>query len=115
MRSPPSPRSRTAARFWDWAPGTQRSMESGSSHRPGPSPKMRSSSFVRMSRPALRTTAADELVGARAIVGTPDECAARLRELKATGIDSLIVPLAGRGRLETWRKIRDEILDQIIV
>ncbi|TMF27831.1 MAG: LLM class flavin-dependent oxidoreductase, partial [Chloroflexi bacterium] len=60
-------------------------------------------------------TVSDELVRALAIVGTPHECAARLRELKATGIDSLIVPLAGRGRLETWRKIRDEILDQIIV
>ena len=60
-------------------------------------------------------TVSDELVRALAIVGTSDECAARLRELKATGIDSLIVPLAGRGRLETWRKIRDEILDQIIV
>jgi 5,10-methylenetetrahydromethanopterin reductase len=60
-------------------------------------------------------TVSDELVRALAIVGTPDECAARLRDLKATGIDSLIVPLAGRGRLETWRKIRAEILDQIIV
>lgn len=57
----------------------------------------------------------DELVRALAIVGTSDECAARLRDLRATGIDSLIFPLAGRGRLETWRKIRDEILDQIIV
>lgn len=57
----------------------------------------------------------DELVRALAIVGGPDECAARLRELQATGVDALIFPLAGRGRLETWRKIRDEILDQIIV
>lgn len=57
----------------------------------------------------------DDLVRALAIVGTPDECAARLRDLQATGIDSLIFPLAGRGRLETWRKLRDEILAQIMV
>jgi len=57
----------------------------------------------------------DDLVRALAIVGTPDECAARLRDLQATGIDSLIFPLAGRGRLERWRKLRDEILDQIMV
>lgn len=52
----------------------------------------------------------DDLVRTLAIVGTPQECAARLRTLQATGIDSLIFPLAGRGRLERWRKIRDEIL-----
>lgn len=52
----------------------------------------------------------DELVRALAVVGSADECAARLRELRATGIDSLIFPLAGRGRLETWRKIRDQIM-----
>ena len=57
----------------------------------------------------------DDLVRALAIVGTPAECAARLRDLQATGIDSLIFPLAGRGRLERWRKLRDEILDQIMV
>jgi 5,10-methylenetetrahydromethanopterin reductase len=57
----------------------------------------------------------DDLVRALAIVGTPDECAARLRDLQATGIDSLIFPLAGRGRLERWRKVRDEILGQLMV
>ena len=57
----------------------------------------------------------DELVRALAIVGTPDECASRLRELQATGIDALIFPLAGRQRIERWRTIRGEILDQIIV
>lgn len=57
----------------------------------------------------------DDLVRALAIVGTPSECAGRLRDLQATGIDSLIFPLAGRGRLERWRKLRDEILDQIMV
>ena len=57
----------------------------------------------------------DELVHALAVVGTPDECAARLRELLACGVDSLIFPLAGRGRLERWRKLKGEILDQIMV
>ncbi len=57
----------------------------------------------------------DDLVGTLAIVGTNDECAARLRDLQATGIDSLIFPLAGRGRLERWRRLRDEILGQIMV
>ena len=57
----------------------------------------------------------DDLVRALAIVGTPEECVERLRGVQGTGIDSLIFPLAGRGRLERWRKIRDEILGQIIV
>lgn len=57
----------------------------------------------------------DELVRALAVVGTPEECAARLRELRATGIDALIFPLAGRNRVERWRTIRDDILAQIIV
>ena len=64
---------------------------------------------------AHNDSVSDDLVRALAIVGTPDECAARLRDLRATGLDSLIFPLAGRGRLETWREIRDGILDQIIV
>ena len=57
----------------------------------------------------------DELVRSLAIVGTPSECVERLRGLQATGLDSMIFPLAGRGRLERWRKLRDEILAQIIV
>jgi 5,10-methylenetetrahydromethanopterin reductase len=57
----------------------------------------------------------DDLVRTLAIVGTPDECAARLRELQATGIDGFIFPLAGRHRAERWRTIRDEVLAQIIV
>ena len=52
----------------------------------------------------------DELVRALAVVGTNDECAARLRELRQAGVDTFIFPLAGRGRAERWRKIRDEIL-----
>jgi alkanesulfonate monooxygenase SsuD/methylene tetrahydromethanopterin reductase-like flavin-dependent oxidoreductase (luciferase family) len=57
----------------------------------------------------------DDLVRALAVVGTSDECAAQLRALEATGLDALIFPLAGRHRLERWRKIRSEVLDQIIV
>jgi 5,10-methylenetetrahydromethanopterin reductase len=57
----------------------------------------------------------DELTRALAAVGTSDECAARLRELRSAGIDTLIFPLTGRNRLERWRVIRDEIVAQIIV
>ena len=59
--------------------------------------------------------ASDDLVRALAVVGTPEECASRLRELQRTGIDALIFPLAGRNRAERWRKLRDEVLSQIIV
>ena len=52
----------------------------------------------------------DELVRALAVVGTNDECAARLRELRQAGVDTFIFPLAGRGRAARWRKLRDEIL-----
>ncbi len=61
------------------------------------------------------TAVTDELVRALAVVGTADECAARLRELRAAGVDRFIFPLAGRGRLEHWKQIRDQVLSQIIV
>ncbi len=54
----------------------------------------------------------DELVRALTVVGSPDECAARLRELREAGVDTFIFPLAGRGRAERWRKLRDEILSR---
>ncbi len=57
----------------------------------------------------------DDLTRTLAIVGTSEECAARLRDLRATGVDAFIFPLAGRHRAERWRAIRDEILAQIIV
>lgn len=57
----------------------------------------------------------DDLVRALAVVGSPGECAARLRELKSTGIDTFIFPLAGRGRIERWRKLRDQVLAHIMV
>lgn len=57
----------------------------------------------------------DDLVRALAVVGSPGQCAARLRELKSTGIDTFIFPLAGRGRIERWRKLRDQVLAHIMV
>ncbi|HWO91703.1 MAG TPA: LLM class flavin-dependent oxidoreductase [Methylomirabilota bacterium] len=57
----------------------------------------------------------DDLTRALAIVGTPDECAERLRALRATGIDAFILPLAGRDRVDRWRKIRSQVLDQIML
>jgi 5,10-methylenetetrahydromethanopterin reductase len=57
----------------------------------------------------------DDLTRALAIVGTPDECAERLRALRATGIDAFILPLGGRDRVDRWRKIRSQVLDQIML
>ncbi len=57
----------------------------------------------------------DDLTRALAVVGTPDECAGRLRELRSAGVDTLMFPLTGRNRLESWRVIRDEIIPHIIV
>src|SRR5207245_2527279 len=51
----------------------------------------------------------DELTRALAVVGTPDECVARLRQLWSTGVDTLMFPLTGRNRVERWRKMCDEI------
>jgi 5,10-methylenetetrahydromethanopterin reductase len=52
----------------------------------------------------------DELVRALGVVGTAEECRARLGELRGCGVDTFIFPLAGRGRLERWKKIRDQII-----
>ena len=57
----------------------------------------------------------DDLTRALAVVGGPDECAARLRELRSAGVDTLMFPLTGRNRIERWRVIRDEIIPHIIV
>ena len=57
----------------------------------------------------------DDLVRALAIVGSAEECAGRLRELREVGVDSFIFPIAGRGRAARWRRIRDEIVSQIMV
>jgi 5,10-methylenetetrahydromethanopterin reductase len=52
----------------------------------------------------------DDLVRALGVVGRPDECKERLRELRECGVDTFIFPLAGRNRLERWRRIRDQII-----
>ena len=57
----------------------------------------------------------DELVRVLGVVGTADECAARLRALRAAGVERFIFPLAGRGRVERWKRIRDQVLSQIMV
>jgi len=38
-----------------------------------------------------------------------------LRALREAGVDTFIFPLAGRDRVERWKRIRDGILSQIIV
>lgn len=57
----------------------------------------------------------DDLTRALAVVGTSDENAARLRDLRSAGVDTLMFPLTGRNRLESWRVIRDEVIPHIIV
>jgi len=52
----------------------------------------------------------DELVRALAVVGSPNECKARLGELRDVGVDAFIFPLAGRNRLDRWRRLRDQIM-----
>ncbi|HEY0279035.1 MAG TPA: LLM class flavin-dependent oxidoreductase [Solirubrobacterales bacterium] len=51
----------------------------------------------------------DELVRVLAVAGNAAECVERVRELKATGIDELIFPLMGGGRLERLQTLTDEI------
>ena len=55
----------------------------------------------------------DELVRALAVVGGAEECRARLRELKGAGVDRFIFPLAGRNRLDRWRRLRDQIVNHV--
>jgi 5,10-methylenetetrahydromethanopterin reductase len=62
-----------------------------------------------------RGAVSDELVRALAVVGTARECAARLRELRSAGVETFIFPLAGRQRADRWRRLRDGVLDQIMV
>jgi 5,10-methylenetetrahydromethanopterin reductase len=62
-----------------------------------------------------RAAVSDELVRELGVVGTADECAARLRELRDCGVDTFIFPLAGRNRIERWRRLRSQVVDQIMV
>jgi 5,10-methylenetetrahydromethanopterin reductase len=58
-------------------------------------------------------TVSDELVRTLAVAGSPQECTARVRGLLDTGVDSLIFPLMGTGRLERLASIREHILPVI--
>jgi 5,10-methylenetetrahydromethanopterin reductase len=57
-----------------------------------------------------RLAVSDGLTSALAVAGTPEECAARIAGLLATGIDGCIFPLLGGGRRERLRVLRDEVL-----
>jgi 5,10-methylenetetrahydromethanopterin reductase len=51
----------------------------------------------------------DELVRTLAVAGTPAECVERVRGLLATGVDDLVFPLMGGGRLERLRTLTEQI------
>ena len=54
-------------------------------------------------------TVSDELTRTLAIAGTPEECIERVRALHATGVDELVFPLLGGGRLERLRVLTEQI------
>jgi 5,10-methylenetetrahydromethanopterin reductase len=56
-----------------------------------------------------QSTISDDLVRTLAIAGSPEECVERVRALQATGIDDLIFPLMGTGRLERLQTLTDRI------
>lgn len=60
-----------------------------------------------------RFTVSDELTEALAVVGTADECAARIGGLMASGVDGCIFPLPGGGRVERLRVLRDDVLPAV--
>jgi 5,10-methylenetetrahydromethanopterin reductase len=60
-----------------------------------------------------RNVVSDDLVRTLAIAGTTDQCITRLRSLLSTGIDEIIFPLMGAGRIERLRSLRDIILAAI--
>jgi 5,10-methylenetetrahydromethanopterin reductase len=64
-------------------------------------------------RAGHQRTVSDELVRTLAVAGSPEECTARVRGLLDTGVDSLIFPLMGTGRLERLASIREHILPVI--
>jgi 5,10-methylenetetrahydromethanopterin reductase len=51
----------------------------------------------------------DGFVRALAIVGSPEECRQRLRALLAVGVDDLVFPLMGSGRLERLDRLAGDI------
>jgi len=59
-------------------------------------------------------TVSDELVRTLAISGSVEECVERTRALMATGVDDLIFPLLGGGRLERLRVLTEEIAPEVV-
>jgi len=57
----------------------------------------------------------DDFVRAVAVVGTPAECVERVRMLQATGVDDLIFPLMGGGRLERLAVLAEQITPELRV
>lgn len=58
-------------------------------------------------------TVSDDLVRTLAVAGTVDECVPRLRALLATGVDGLIFPLMGGGRLERLEVLSSELMPAV--
>jgi 5,10-methylenetetrahydromethanopterin reductase len=52
----------------------------------------------------------DEFVRALAVVGSAEECRQRLRALLAVGVDDLVFPLMGSGRLERLDRLAGDIV-----
>jgi 5,10-methylenetetrahydromethanopterin reductase len=59
-------------------------------------------------------TISDDLVRTLAISGTVDECVQRTRALTATGVDDLIFPLLGGGRLERLQVLTEQIAPEAV-
>ena len=60
-------------------------------------------------RASHQGTVSDELVRTLAIAGTPGECVGRVQALLETGVDDLIFPLMGGGRLERLAVLTEQI------
>ncbi|HTW99274.1 MAG TPA: LLM class flavin-dependent oxidoreductase [Acidimicrobiales bacterium] len=60
-----------------------------------------------------RSLLSEELLAMLAIVGPTQECARRLGELRAAGVDSFIFPLTGRGRVQQLRLLAEEIVPRL--
>jgi 5,10-methylenetetrahydromethanopterin reductase len=61
------------------------------------------------SRARHQMTVGDELVRTLAVTGTVEECVERLQALTQTGVDDLIFPLLGGGRLERLQVLTERI------
>ena len=61
-----------------------------------------------------QSTVSDDLVRTLAISGTVEECVERTRALMATGVDDLIFPLLGGGRLERLKVLSEQIAPEVV-